>query len=247
MEEKLKELVSTYINVPGEQITADTAIDRLRVSSSIVLHRMYAKLAENGFKVDNYWNIKTFGGLVKLNNGQVVNGTATSQSLGVETVDQGVSSGIDIEEIDSMPVVDDFRESPFYTMNFAPSEISYCILQSNPYASFAGLFALKEAIVKCDNRFKNRELNTIVIEHSPLGKPVFKDFQVSVSHTGTFAAAIALNIKNDTKQAVPERIITPAVIPAPVKPATSCVAWLALLISLGTLVAILLYIKPFNY
>ena len=250
MDPRLKDIVATYINVPAEQITADTVIDRSSVSSSIVLHRMYAKLADSGFKVDNYWNIKTFGSLLNQNNGNAaVNGSAiapeSSFAGGVQSsqVEGVLSTGIDIEEIDAMPRVDDFREHAFYSMNFAPAEISYCILQPNPYASFAGLFALKEAIVKCENRFKGREFKTIVVDHNTSGKPTFERLQVSISHTESYAVAIAIKFN---VAALPQPVVTPAIneVVQPVsKPAGNTVAWFAILIALFSIALTIYYIN----
>jgi len=62
-----------------------------------------------------------------------------------------------------------------YTMNFTPSEIAYCILQSTRMLSFAGLFQPKEAIVRLTKK-SSRSFNTIGITHGPEGQlriPVF--------------------------------------------------------------------------
>jgi phosphopantetheinyl transferase (holo-ACP synthase) len=91
-----------------------------------------------------------------------------------------------------MPPAADYREDAFYTMNFAPAEIAYCILQSNPVASFTGLFAAKEAIVKADNLFLNQAFHTIFIDHLPNGKPIHPNFSLSISHTAGFAVAVAV-------------------------------------------------------
>jgi phosphopantetheine--protein transferase-like protein len=104
----------------------------------------------------------------------------------------GATVGIDIEEVDSMPRATDFRENEFYKMNFSSAEIAYCILQSNPYASFAGLFAAKEAIVKANNAKRNKQFNTITINHNTEGKPVYPGFSLSISHTNNVAVAVAL-------------------------------------------------------
>ncbi|HEV3326120.1 MAG TPA: hypothetical protein VG052_10965, partial [Puia sp.] len=65
MEEKIKGIVSVFIKLPAEQIGAGTPIDRSALQSSILLHRMYARLAEEGFRVENYANIKVFGDLLQ--------------------------------------------------------------------------------------------------------------------------------------------------------------------------------------
>src|ERR1044072_2818822 len=205
MEDKIKNLIATFLRVPSDQISYNTVIDRTAVSSSIALHRMYAKLAEEGFAVPDYWNIKTFSTLLERING---NGHANNNVVEVQQVRvnnvmpvpehaEGAAVGIDIEDVNVMPKTNDFREDEFYKMNFSQAEIAYCILQPSPYASFAGLFATKEAIVKANNTNRNKPFNTIVISHDAQGKPVFPGFQISLSHTENMAVAVALQIVTD--------------------------------------------------
>ena len=195
MEEQVKNIISKYTKIPAEQINASTAIDRSAVASSIILHRMYAQLASEGFAAANYADIKNYGQLLA-----ALNQTgATAIPVSVDIPGYSISGeeqenvvGIDIELISAMPRVNDFRESDFYKMNFAPAEIAYCILQKDPYASFAGLFAAKEALIKADNSLQIKNFNTIVIDHLPKGKPVFPGFQLSISHTGETVVAVAI-------------------------------------------------------
>jgi phosphopantetheine--protein transferase-like protein len=205
MEDKVKNIISTFIKVPAEQISSDTVIDRTAVSSSITLHRMYAKLAEEGIIVEDYWNIKNVATLLKRLNGNghaIVSGKQEGESSNFVSPPAnyvtGSTVGIDIEEVDSMPKTNDFREEEFYKMNFSSAEIAYCILQPNPYASFAGLFAAKEAIVKANNTNRSKPFNTIIINHNAEGKPVYPGFNVSVSHTNNVAVAVALPEVVDT-------------------------------------------------
>jgi holo-[acyl-carrier protein] synthase len=200
MEERIKEIVSLYTKIPAEQIGISTIIDRSSVNSSITLHRMYAKLAEEGFAVRDYWDIKNFRDLMER-----ANGISKNQGEISDTLQTGVPSysdtsgrvadgiGIDIEEIGAMPETDDFREDAFYKMHFSSSETAYCILQPEPLASFAGLFAAKEAIIKADNNYKKKPFHMIEIEHTEAGKPFHPDFQLSISHTKTTAVAVAIS------------------------------------------------------
>jgi phosphopantetheinyl transferase (holo-ACP synthase) len=201
MEDKIRNIVSQYIKIPADQITAQTVIDRSAVASSIILHRMYAQLMNEGIAVVDYTVIKTFGQLSAGLNG---NKAAVTFAEPVPQNDYALPAandtpiGIDVENKSSMPLVNDFREDAFYTMNFAPAEIAYCILQPDPYASFAGLFAAKEAIVKADNLYKNKPFSSIVIDHLTGGKPVYPGFQLSIAHTSDTAYAVA--VKNTSFQ-----------------------------------------------
>ena len=199
MEEKIKSIIGLYLKLSQEQIIASTVIDRSALVSSILLHRMYAHLAKEGFFVENYQEIKTFGGLLQKTNMQsdtslntVITSPLVAGNLNDNEVFLKSLIGIDLEEIKLMPIANDFREDEFYSMNFSPSEIAYCILQANPYASFAGLFAAKESIVKADNSFINTLFNKINIDHLPGGKPIHPQFQISISHTPSLAIAIAI-------------------------------------------------------
>ena len=205
MEEKIKEIVAVFTRIPADQINAATLVDRTAVNSSIMLHRMYAKLSESGIIVDNYQEVKTFGNLLqRINGGNISinpemgfiplsnNGQHSAIGNG-EAIPMNI--GIDVEEISAMPRVNDLREEDFYKMNFSPSEIAYCILRPDPYASLAGLFAAKEAIVKADNQYRSKPFNSIVIDHLPGGSPVHDKFNLSISHTNTTAVAVAVRIE----------------------------------------------------
>ena len=54
MEDKLREIVSVFINKPVGEIGAATLIGKSAISNSIMIHRMYAKLAEAGVVIGNY-------------------------------------------------------------------------------------------------------------------------------------------------------------------------------------------------
>jgi phosphopantetheine--protein transferase-like protein len=236
MEEKIKTILAGFLKTPAEQITDATIVNRSAVSSSILLHRMYAKLHAEGLAVKNYMEVNTFGDLLRqldtntgIESQPSVNGrTVAATALPVFAVDNSIESGIgiDIEMISSMPPADDFREDSFYTMNFSTAEISWCILQPNPYASFAGLFAAKEALVKADNQFRGIEFRNIVIQHLDSGKPVYRGFNLSISHAGETAVAIAA--------VVPQKPVAAAGSAAPAKRAETIPAaiWVLLLASL---------------
>ena len=197
MIDTIKKIVSEHTRIPVGQLQSETLIGRSAVGNSIVLHRMYAAMAKEGMNVPGYQEIQTFGELMnKISGGSAIPATIHRQVLQVPlngTGAQATSSiGIDIEEIANMPVVADCREDEFYKMNFTPAEMAYCLVQPEPYASFAGLFAAKEAIVKADNTFKTVPFNEIFIDHLPGGQPVFNGFSMSISHVKQLSVAIAV-------------------------------------------------------
>jgi holo-[acyl-carrier protein] synthase len=111
------------------------------------------------------------------------------------------SVGIDITEVDR------FRKKPldgnvsFYNSIFTSSEIKYCIKFVDPYPHFAGIFAAKEAVMKC-LRIKCRMTNIEICRDS-LGKPApslhtkkkMLNLDLSISHTEMLAIAVAVMIK----------------------------------------------------
>jgi len=241
MEERIKEIVSLYIKVPANQIAANTIIDRSAVASSILLHRMYAALSNEGIVVENYWDVKNFGTLLQRVSGSERSFVTTSDNTvdyiltasEIQSSTNGV--GIDIEEIRYMPQVADFREDEFYTMNFTSEEIAYCILQSNSLSSFAGLFAAKEAIVKADNNYLNKPFNNLHIGHLPNGKPVHPSFQLSISHTDDLAIAVAIPLLADV---IDKRAVGDFFSPSPAKSTSS----ISLFVSLLTLLIVIIFI-----
>ena len=248
MEEKIRDILSVFTKIPADQIGPATPIGRQAVKSSILLHRMYARLAEEGFVVENYADINTFSELLARNGGngnrmmpvmeqmtqQVIVSSPVHLSGGTIS---GAGIGIDIEEIASLPRTNDFRKETFYKMNFTPSEIAYCVLQPDPYASFAGIFSAKEAMVKADGSIRSKTFNTFDISHNEDGKPVCAGFQLSISHAGPVAVAVALSMDasgwNDQKTGPAGQVI-----PEKKKGSGGWVSWLALLISLLAIILI---------
>ena len=200
MSEIIKQIVADFTKIPNGQLTSETRIDRSVISNSIVLHRMYAAIAKNGFVISDYQKIKTFGELLQKVSGKENAETAVLVEHKAEakqiTYSNDSGIGIDIEEISQMPQVTDFRQEEFYTTNFTSEEISYCSLQPDPYASFCGIFAVKEAIIKADNKYKGISFYKIFIDHSPQGKPFLNGFKISIAHKNNFAIAIAINELN---------------------------------------------------
>jgi phosphopantetheine--protein transferase-like protein len=207
-----KEIISQFLQIDAKSITAGTLINRQALKSSIFLHRMYGKLADAGFVVADYSNINSFGELEN-----ILNGNSTTQQSNNSTIQQqniqqnntkhqtpNSSIGIDIESIDNLPKTNDFRNEGFYTDNFSEKEIAYCILQPNAYASFAGLFAAKEAIVKANNQYKNSKFNQLIITHNAQGKPEFAGINISISHTNDSAVAVAVLIENNATTIIKE-------------------------------------------
>jgi phosphopantetheine--protein transferase-like protein len=239
MEEKIKEIVSTYIKVPAGRISESTPIGRAALQSSILLHRMYARLGEEGVVVSDYAGIKVFGDLMRRQ------GAASDSLVSYPVMDSykgdpaaAPGIGIDIEEVTALPRVADLRKEAFFTQNFTPGEIAYCILQADPYTSLAGLFAVKEAIVKADGQYRNRPFHTMEIGHTEEGRPEFPGFGLSISHAGGMAVAVA--VRMGALAATDAQVVSGSGTTTPAMPVyTAWITWMALLLAAAALLVAL--------
>ena len=191
-----KEIIAKFLSIDSDLINENTLINRQALKSSIFVHRMYGKLSDAGFAVNDYSNINTFGELELVLSGKTNGGAYKIEQI-IQPLEQSLnhqnksSVGIDIENIASLPKTNDFRTEGFYIDNFGEKEIAYCILQKNPYSSFAGLFAAKEAIIKAENKYQNIKFKDILISHDTNGRPSFNEINISISHTDETAVAVA--------------------------------------------------------
>jgi holo-[acyl-carrier protein] synthase len=110
------------------------------------------------------------------------------------------SVGIDIAEVDRFRKKPLDRNVSFYNSIFTSREIKYCTKYVDPYPHFAGIFASKEAVMKCI-RIKYR-MTDIEICRDSRGKPVpslrmkkkILNLDLSISHTEMLAIAVAVMI-----------------------------------------------------
>lgn len=197
-ETQIKEIIASFVRQDPGEISGHTIMDRTAMQSSIHIHRMYAALAAAGVRVENHSEIRTFGDLQRAAG---MSGDApprpTVARIHSKKESGGLSVGIDIEELINFAAVSDYREDAFYQQNFSSAEIAWCILQSNPLASFGGKFAAKEAIIKADNDYRNIPFNRIEILNMPNGCPQFEGFSISISHTPTTAVAVAVSVHRE--------------------------------------------------
>ncbi len=192
MQDEIIQIISKFLKADPSTVNDESIIDKTKVGGSIMMHRMYANLAEAGYKVNDFLNIKTLGQLRAKVSGNGNYDNATPSISGTILPLGGSTVGVDIELIDNFPIPVDYRSDGFYTDNFSPYEISYCLLKENPRASFAGLFAAKEAVVKLDNKLKGIPFSQIEIAHNEAGKPIYNKIDLSISHAGEYAIAVAV-------------------------------------------------------
>ena len=101
--------------------------------------------------------------------------------------------GLEIENIAALPDAEDYALHEFYRANFTPSEIAYCIQQPAVKTAFQGLLAAKRAIVKSGAASDAPDRpGSIEIGFDSECRPTYPSCLLSISDTGTIAAAVCL-------------------------------------------------------
>ena len=202
--DNVKEIVSTFLKMNINDIDISTKIDNKAIRGSVLLHRMYSELKSNGFKVENYNEIHTFGELIERLSGNkdknsIKNSVPNKYEFNTEEhafYEENI--GIDIESPNNLPDSLDYYHEQFYVDNFSIGEIAYCSAMDDPKSCFAGRFAAKEAIIKANNSYKDTKFSKIEIKVSETGRPTFSGMALSISHVHyeniSLSTAVAKNI-----------------------------------------------------
>jgi phosphopantetheine--protein transferase-like protein len=200
---KVKKIVAHFLRIEPDEIHSSTKLDYKSFSSSLMLHRMYAKLANEGYIVQDPSVVVTFDDLLSqlslLRVGELT-GTAAGLTTSYPEIDNTDNShvygtlevGVDTEIIENFDFPEDVRNDTFYKNTFSPKEIDYALQRVSPRATFTALFSLKESIVKADNTLIGRPFNEIEISHTVQGKPFRAGFSLSVSHSDVHVVSIAI-------------------------------------------------------
>jgi holo-[acyl-carrier protein] synthase len=115
----------------------------------------------------------------------------------------GLFIGVDIEEVDHLPLTSNYRTHDFYRSLFNNEEISYALLKSEPRQHLCGIFCAKEALKKSAPELIQLRMDEILVSHYH-GRPFISiinhsfdsifNFQVSISHSTHYAMASVLAI-----------------------------------------------------
>lgn len=119
--------------------------------------------------------------------------SAGSTSPGADRALGGV--GLEIVTLADLPDAENYSDHEFYFENFSPSEIAYAGRQPSAKACFGGLLAAKKALVKAgaaNGPFEG--LRGVEIHCDAEGKPTYPSSLLSISSSGAFAAAVALQV-----------------------------------------------------
>ncbi|MDC0623331.1 4'-phosphopantetheinyl transferase superfamily protein, partial [Flavobacteriaceae bacterium] len=162
MKNKIKEI---HNKLSSSKIDSFESIINTSSFSSVLKDRFVSELKK--MKINWDLNPTTINKLV---NNKTTNSASNKSEIIISEIksNKNLGLGIDIQLISSLPVVNDPWEDQFYIDNFKKNEIAHCLKKKNIFQSFAGIFALKEAIYKIDGT----EKNDITIKFSKDGKPL---------------------------------------------------------------------------
>jgi holo-[acyl-carrier protein] synthase len=108
-----------------------------------------------------------------------------------------IGIGIDITEIQKFKKIPYDHHKSFYKKIFTASEINYCLKFKDPYAHFAGKFAIKEAVIKSiPDRISMIDIETYHVKSKPHVRLKLENkysFYVSISHENNFAVAVVIS------------------------------------------------------
>ncbi len=113
--------------------------------------------------------------------------------------------GMDIQEIELMPLASDYRTDDFYSSHFVATEIATALLKPDPRIHLCGVFCAKEATKKSHSSLLNLRMSDLLVDHDRQGKPWLHlsdsvvlpysyEFILSISHTARIAAATCITV-----------------------------------------------------
>lgn len=190
------------INYFSKLLNATINEDTLIRLSSGQSSRAHAWLKANNFSFDeqsfrNGFSVNQLLGFA--GNGPLASSNLPPEQVGYSvelekvSIETPASVGIDIQSIAELfpaGLSDDPKADPELLGIYTIKELSYAQSRPDPVQTLTGLFAAKEAILKC----AKKEINLIDIEILPdrTGRPVVDGFIVSISHSVDNAVAIAM-------------------------------------------------------
>ena len=192
----------------------DLAFASTRLQGSDARTRLYTAIAQQlGVSCQEAYSAHTYGELYAAIYGTAPTVAATPASAAPPVPEQhvqdagmtpGIACGIDIEMVESLPVVVDYWSDAFYSATFTPAEIAYCLLQDRPLVHLAARWCAKKALQKCDPAYLQADLRMLEVRLSASGAPYLcavvdghstpLPFAVSLSHTTQAAVAVVVKL-----------------------------------------------------
>lgn len=189
MKNKIKEI---HNKLSSSQIESFDSVINASSFSSVLKDRFVSQLK----KMNVYWDLEptTINKLVKNSKANKLVSTDSKLSVSETQIKNGMYIGVDLQFIGDLPVVKDPWEDQFYIDNFNKNEIAHCLKKKNIFESFAGIFAIKEAIYKIDGT----EKKDIKLKFNKEGKPINSKYSISISHDHNYAVGVAvLNVEKN--------------------------------------------------
>lgn len=193
------EYLSKFLNksiLPSTEVYLSSA-QRARFYDWLIINGLSFKedLLMGGFSVDKLLNLNSTTESIKIKQHH-------EQYNSFNTLSLYNSIGVDIQKIselfpDGLPL--DPKGDKELTNIFTLKELSYAQSKAFPLETLTGIFAAKEAVIKClgTNANKPFKLTTLEILPDPTGKPIINDCIVSISHSSEYAIAIAISHKRN--------------------------------------------------
>jgi len=207
-------IISTISGQEQDKLTPDNNLRSLGITSSIEILKIQSAI-ERKFNqklppLGDTWTIDRIA--TQVGRGQGDKGALKPKDPGkfpnphspIPTPQSpGLFIGVDIEEVDHLPVTSNYRTHDFYQSQFSNEEISYALLKPEPRMHLCGIFCAKEALKKSAPELIHLRMDEIQTQHHQ-GRPSISTihdsinarftFQVSISHSNHYAVATVLAI-----------------------------------------------------
>lgn len=208
--DEIKKLIANTLKINAADINDDFLLKsgKMKTSAgSVILSNIVKKIY--GVKM-SCENVSTFGELIRMaQGGNIDESEPVPLAADIEEYPERTDSpitgqyfvcGIDIQEVDVFPEVDDYWKESFYTDSFTKNEIAYCVTAASPRHSFAARWCLKEALHKCGAKYYGIPLSNIQVVKQRSGAVILEmlednswkalPFSCSLSHAEKYAVGM---------------------------------------------------------
>lgn len=198
-ESEVREIVASLAGKAADEIQANTQLSGV-VGGSLGRARLDAVLRSRaGQSFPVVYRAVTFGelaeGICGVQSSAEPPKSLPRLSAGVVV---GQAVGVDIESVAALPEAVDYWETDFYREMFTANGIAYALMQSEPRATFAGMWCAKEAARKAVPAIAEVDWKSIEVVHDETGRPSIRwgsgatGGALSISHALEYAVAVFL-------------------------------------------------------
>lgn len=207
--DELKAIIAPMLSLRPEDISDATPLNGL--NTSLAGARLNIAVKRLGLELPKGPVPTNYGALVRLLTGVVARIPApksTPEQPGEATpvpgLPAGICGGIDVQQVSELPEAGDFWIHEWYSEMFSTGEIAWAVASAEPREHFAGFWCAKEALRKCDGRFRDLPPKSTFIAHEEDGRPFLRHGSqtsstrlphlVSISHSGPVATALVIHV-----------------------------------------------------